>query len=249
MKAACVILLALVAVSEGFPSAQKQERTAADLELILNDIRFPEGFDPKAGIIGDNFRWPNRELIYELDGAFTQDERNVIYSSIDMIQSRTCIRFRERTWENDWVFIQRGGSGSGCWSYVGKQGGRQILNLQVPDFPGAGHCIWTGTAAHELIHAIGYFHEQSRYDRDDWVEINWSNIPQDVAYNFDKYAPDQINTFGVPYDTASIMHYDAYAFAINPSIPTIIPRQAGQQLGNDQMTGSDAQKINNMYQC
>ena len=96
---------------------------------------------------------------------------------MNAISSRTCIRFRQRNGDADYVYIQRGSVNSGCWSYVGRVGGGQILNLQVPEYPGAAHCVWTGTVSHELIHAIGYYHEQSRPDRDDFVEINWSNIP------------------------------------------------------------------------
>lgn len=246
----CLVLVGVLAVSLGFPTEQKAlTRSAADLALLLSDIRFPEGFDIKAGIIGDNFRWPNRVLVYEIDGAFNQDERNVIEAGINAIQSTTCIQFRQRSSENDWVFIQRGGSNSGCWSYVGKQGGRQILNLQVADFPGAGHCIWSGTVSHELIHAIGYFHEQSRTDRDDFVTINWGNIPSDVAYNFDKFSPGEVDAHGVEYDYSSIMHYDAYAFAIDRNVPTIIPHNSGATLGNDRLTDKDMAKINRMYQC
>lgn len=60
----------------------------------------------------------------------------------------------------------------GCWSYIGRQGGKQDVNIQ----PGNTGCVYKGIIAHELIHAIGYFHEQSRTDRDKYVTIHWGNI-------------------------------------------------------------------------
>ena len=99
-----------------------------------------------------------------------QSELNIINAAFREISSKTCITFKARSSETNYVYIQRGGAGSGCWSYVGRQGGRQDLNLQSPG------CVYTGIVAHELIHAIGFFHEQSRTDRDDYVTINWSNI-------------------------------------------------------------------------
>ena len=40
--------------------------------------------------------------------------------------------------------------------YIGMQGGQQTLSLQ------SGGCTYTGTAMHELTHALGFWHEQSR---------------------------------------------------------------------------------------
>lgn len=57
-----------------------------------------------------------------------------------------------------------------CWSYLGVRGGRQALSMQTPD------CMSSGVAAHELMHALGFVHEQSRADRDNYVTIQWSNV-------------------------------------------------------------------------
>ena len=88
-----------------------------------------------------------------------------------MIQGSTCIRFVPRTTETYYVNIVRGASGSGCWSDVGRQTSKiNTVNLQYNG------CIVSGIVAHELIHASGHYHEQSRPDRDQYVTINWSNI-------------------------------------------------------------------------
>ena len=50
----------------------------------------------------------------------------------------------------------------GCWSYVGVLSSydTQGFNLQSPG------CDSTGTAMHEIAHALGMSHEQSRTDRE-----------------------------------------------------------------------------------
>ena len=55
-----------------------------------------------------------------------------------------------------------------CYSSVGKIGGVQTVSL---DRHG---CMFSAT--HEVMHALGFFHEQSRTDRDRYVKILWWNI-------------------------------------------------------------------------
>ncbi|CAL8138890.1 unnamed protein product [Orchesella dallaii] len=237
----CLMLAAVAGVIAGVPLPRGVDPRYG--KLFQGDIKLPPGFDIKNGIIGDNYRWPGNVVPYEMDGEFSADERNLILGSLGEISDKTCIRFVQRTNEPDWVFIDRGTPNSGCWSYVGRIGGRQNLNLQ----PGPGaHCIWHGTAAHEMIHAIGFFHEQSRIDRDDYVIIQWDNIQPGTEGNFEKINTD---AQGVTYDYLSLMHYDAYAFALDPSRPTIVPKIDTQIGQNNGLTDKDAQKIRNMYRC
>lgn len=67
-------------------------------------------------------------------------------------------------------FLHDQGENSGCWSYVGRLGGRQQLNLQL------GGCIWDDIIIHEFLHAAGFYHQQSATERDDYVTIMWENI-------------------------------------------------------------------------
>ncbi|RNA12080.1 zinc metallo ase nas-15-like, partial [Brachionus plicatilis] len=89
-------------------------------------------------------------------------------------------------------------------------------------------CLYDGTVAHELIHALGFLHEQSRPDRDQYIKINWDNIIEDMKFNFQIY--NEGDTFGLKYDFDSIMHYDSFAFSIDNESPTIEPLQSGIEL-------------------
>lgn len=78
----------------------------------------------------------------------------------------------------DYVQLLKGNN-NGCNSHVGRQGGRQIINLQSPG------CINIGTVTHELCHALGLHHEHNRYDRDDYISIEWENIiPGKICANY-----------------------------------------------------------------
>ena len=53
----------------------------------------------------------------------------------------------------------------GCWAYIGKQGGEQVVNLTPPD------CMEEEKITHEILHSLGFYHEQNRADRDQHVRI------------------------------------------------------------------------------
>ena len=54
---------------------------------------------------------------------------------------------------------------SGCWAYVGQQGGEQVVNLTPPG------CMEEEHITHEVLHSLGFYHEQNRPDRDQHVRI------------------------------------------------------------------------------
>ncbi len=67
---------------------------------------------------------------------------------------------------------------------------------------------------HEVGHAIGFWHEQSRPDRDQYIDIIWNNIENDISsrYQFKQRTHQEVNSRGSEYDYDSIMHYEKTAF-------------------------------------
>jgi hypothetical protein len=153
----------------------------------------------------------------------------------------TCVQILPRQSEPDFVFVE---NYSGCSSYMGRMGGAQRISL-------VNSCVTRhGTIMHEFLHAFGFYHEQSRYDRDDWITINWSNIQPGTAYNFAKADPADINLLGTAYDYGSVMHYGAYAFAVNDTIPTIIPHDPNAEIGQRiTLSALDIERVQIYYGC
>lgn len=85
----------------------------------------------------------------------------------------------------------------------------------------APECIRLGVIAHEVAHALGFWHEQSRPDRDQFVTVRWENIDKDSKGQFLKEDPDDVDNAGVPYDYGSIMHYRSKAFSKFDDLYTI----------------------------
>ena len=61
--------------------------------------------------------------------------------------------------------------------------------------------------SHELGHVIGFIHEQSRPDRDNFVEIKYNNVIPNTQKFLQKFPASIINTYNIPYDYKSLMHY------------------------------------------
>lgn len=175
-------------------------------DIVLGNIKqlLEEQEQLKRGIIitGSGFRWPNGVIPYEIESGFASGDLQEIVDAISTINSSTNIIMVERTVEDNYVNFR---TGSGCSSPVGMQGGKQNITLTA-------NCSEWNTV-HEILHAAGIWHEQSRSDRDTYLTVHPDSIESGKDHNFDMHDTDGTNIG--PYDFESIMHYNLFAFGID----------------------------------
>lgn len=196
--------------------------TVEQMESMKQTVEHPDPDILAAiAITGTQFRWPGGVIPFEIDAAMPDQQR--VWDAINHLQANTTLRLHARTNEANFVRFQ---GGTGCSSFVGMRGGSQNVTLG----PG---CDWP-RAVHEIGHAAGLWHEQSRQDRDTFVIIHWNNIRPGTEHNFNQHITDG-DDIG-PYDYDSLMHYGRHDFAVDPTKDTITPtpdpsRAIGQRNG------------------
>ena len=182
--------------------------------------------------------WPGAVIPYEIDASVTPQNRELVLWAVAHVSAESVVTVRPRTpVDADYVvFTQTGDVHGGCASYVGKKGGTQEVWV--------GGCTVRGSVVHELGHAAGFRHEQSRSDRDNYVTINWQAISPGNEEQFE-IVKDAVDIGG--YDYGSIMHYSRRAFSKNGD-DTIIVKDPNASIGNREgLSISDKAALAQLY--
>jgi hypothetical protein len=144
--------------------------------------------------------WPGGVVPYEIDPGVSAINRDRLRLAMNELETYANLRFVPRNGEAAAVRVQ---NGTGNNSFVGRTGDLQIINLVSWSF--------RYIIIHELMHALGIWHEQQRSDRGNFVSIVSANIQSGFAGNFN------IRTSAVPvgpFDFESVMLYDDCSFSV-----------------------------------
>ncbi len=198
--------------------------------------------------------WLGNIVRYRIHSTVISSTRNVISQAIAQWQANTCLRFVLATSQTR-DYINFTTSSRGCYSdSIGRKGGRQIINL------GRG-CETVGITIHEIGHALGFWHEQARPDRDRYVSVNLNNVQSGFGHNFLRRRDFDIDNQGSHYDYGSIMHYRTRSFSrrgcfgsrcvtLSVTNTTEYARQGRPTIGQRiRLSAQDILQANRLYSC
>jgi len=209
--------------SDFFGAFQKKFKNEAYIKVIGN-VALTSG-DQIAGFIDENSGydlnkiyksrvkksslWPDGVVPYGFSEGFPPGLRERVLIAIEYFNYEAPVRFVEFDENSDEDAIAfTYNENVPCSSYVGRVGGLQqlFLNFKCSE----------QSVLHELMHSLGFVHEQQLPFRDEFISISWKNIEKEALHNFTK-APEAwtklYEKFDDDFDYTSIMMYDSYAFA------------------------------------
>jgi hypothetical protein len=182
--------------------------------------------------------WDLGQIPFEISDVGLREKVELAMSSISSVSK---IEFIERTDESEFLFVRSDPNDPNlCQSFLGKNGGRQELIVG----PGCGY----GQILHELMHALGFVHEQSRDDRDQFISLNWDNMEPNARHNFQRLPAAISNPANIEFDFNSVMMYGSNAFSKN-GMPTISNREGKVFQANRQnLSERDGERLRRVYE-
>ncbi|XP_076464570.1 protein SpAN-like [Babylonia areolata] len=232
--------------------------TSQQLDHLLRQQRHEEERDTggrtggrwrRKAVAHHSYLWPSRIVPYAFHSDFPASYRQTVLQAMRFWQRSTCIKFvplsdslTQYLRHMDHVLFTKG---DGCQSSIGRVGsGEQTTDI-------ADHCNEFGSVSHELGHVLGFYHEQSRPDRDNHVIILRHNILPGRHHNFLKYSSTEILA-DEPYDIGSVMHYGPTYFSQDGLSLTIDTPEETFRAVMGQREGPsfiDVKTANHLYNC
>lgn len=217
------------------------ELAIAEGDIVIGSAEEMENPLRRAVVLarGTGSRWKSGTVYYTIDPGISSELKQKILGAIAHYKEKTsAVKFVARGSQADYLTFTPAPASDLCASPIGKYSGQQFIYL--------GELCSMGNAIHEIGHTLGLYHEQSREDRDKYIDVHFENIDSESAENFDRvyFQAQDLST----YNFGSIMHYGPFAFSKNGN-PTITKKDGttesfGQRAG---LNAGDIASIGKLY--
>ena len=173
--------------------------------VVLGDValgRLPPEAPPTGMVSVPPLKlWANGTIPFHIQPTVTNSAR--VRTALSFF-SGTAVHFVPYSNEEDVLVFEE--ATSNCKSYVGRIGGKQPIWIA----PTCG----SAEIAHEILHALGFVHEQNRSDRDAAINVLTDFIDEKYMVNFIKLPDEYMKVSGLGnFDFTSLMLYPAWMFA------------------------------------
>jgi hypothetical protein len=193
--------------------------------------------------------WEYGVIPYSINKNVSDELRDVINDAIKTIneECRGAIRLRPKVSKDEdyvaFIFDKdlAPGVGNSC---IGRAGGRQFIRLSKE--------VIESTVIHEILHAAGAYHEHARTDRNNYINVEWTNVQWGKKHNFLRFGPFFLGRNYTSYDYASIMHYGKRTFGVKKKSgqrkQTIFPvGDYKGRIGGNKLSKRDIEGLVKMY--
>ncbi|KAH7684731.1 Protein NAS-28, partial [Aphelenchoides avenae] len=217
----------------GIRTIETANKPIADL-LLEGDLLLTEDQAKSYGVISggrqkrnavpeEYAKWPvDQPIPYFFDASIDEASRKLIRQGLQWWTDNSCLTWKEDAPGKPKVKIFKG---QGCYTYPGRLANADEHPLSLGE-----DCMTFRTITHESAHAMGLFHEMSRQDRDNYIQIIWEKVPKGYEGQYDIF--DKSLPYGTVYDYGSNMHYGGFG---DYGVVQVLAKEKGFQhtMGNE----------------
>ena len=222
-----------------------------DSTFFVNDIVFPRNLidslmnhkGTRSSVIGDYLHfWPYNKVPYEIEGNLDNLDLSMINDAMQTISENCYITFVRASSKDRHKIVIRVDNAAGLYSdYIGMNpNGFNRIHLEK-------YRYIKGNVIHELMHCLGFYHEQCRMDRDDYITILWDNMitTSHIRYQYKKRDKNGYDLGTL--DTESIMMYDSKDGSKDGSDVMLLKNGKYIEKQRDHLSAGDIAGLNFLY--
>lgn len=219
--------------------------------VFQGDVRInKKDVDELRGAVRTDRKWSNNTVHYQMSNFPSNAEKLIIYKAIEEIENKTYLNFIPKV-SNDGIesylniSYTKENLGYAYSDFIGRKN-KGVNNIVIPrDMQLSSSGL--GVAIHEICHALGMYHEQSRGDRDEYINVDFSNA-KDPA-QFKTYKEKNLDGKDIgPFDFNSIMLYSSFDGAKNSFHPVMTKKDGSYFWAQrDSLSQYDIQSLIHLY--